>query len=321
MKLSQLKHRVNVNIGYLLNKIFLNSYPIELVVELTNRCNMNCAICPRDKMNYPLGDMEFKLFKKIVDEVKGKVEMIDFCFRGESLLHKEVFKFIKYAKESGIKTFLQTNGLVLNEEVNRGIVEAGVDLLILSIDAYSEETYKKIRNNENFKAIVKNCEDFLKMKNSTGPYTVVQMVTTKFNLNEAEQFKNFWYSKGADSVRLKAFNSRAGLVDKSFANVKKFSKQKKCIRLWRSMAICWDGSVVACCMDYQGEYVIGDLKKQSIFEIWNSKEMQALRQKHVFGKINEVELCKNCETYSASVVKVLGSSFFDALTIRKILYM
>lgn len=310
-------HRYDHIRSYIHRDSEVKGYPLELVVELTNRCNLNCKICPRDKMGRSLGDMSFNLFKKIVDEIKGKVEMVDLCFAGESLLNPEVFRIIKYAKENGIKTFVQTNCMNLDSDTAEKIIQSGLDLLVLSIDAYSEDVYKKIRLGGEFQKVVENAKNFLRMKNNNGgkPYTIAQMVYTQENKNEVKDFYSYWKKNGADAVRIKPFNSRAGLVD--VFNVQ-FQNQKPCIRLWRGMAIYWDGKVVPCCMDYQGRYIVGDVNKESILDIWNSERMKSLRELHITGNKKESELCKNCEGYSAGFLKTVGSLFFDALTVRKL---
>jgi len=312
----QLLNRYKVALRYIFREEKVEAFPLELVVELTNRCNMSCTICPRDKMERPIGDMDFSLFKKIVDELKGKTEMFDLCFAGESLLHKDVFEMIKYARQNNIKTFVQTNAMVLDRIMSEKLINSGLDLLVLSIDAVSEQVYNLIRRGGDFYKVVKNAEEFLKIKNLNGkkPYTIVQMVYTEYNKNEVEDFYHYWIKKGADAVRIKPFNSRAGLV--SFGEIKK--QELPCIRLWRGMAVFWDGKVVPCCMDYKGKYVLGDVSKEKILDIWNSEKMVYLRKLHTSGEVKNSELCKNCEGYKAGIVKTLGSVFFDAVTIRKL---
>lgn len=319
----QLFHRYQCIKSYLCKQTVVDEYPLELVVEVTNRCNLNCIICPRDKMNRKISDMPFELFKKIIDEVRGKVEMIDLCFAGESLLHKDIFEMIKYAKQNKIKTFIQTNCMDLDTYISKQLIDSGLDLLVLSIDAADSQTYKIVRSGGDYERVVNNAMNFLQLKKSNGkknPYTIVQMVYTKFNKDEVKKFYSFWRKYNVDAVRIKPFNTRAGLVTKDYSAIKNGmnkNNKKPCIRLWRGMAIYCDGKVVPCCMDYTGRYIIGDVNENSVAEIWNSEPMVHLRELHLNGEYEKSELCKNCEGYSSGMLKTFGSVFFNALTIRK----
>lgn len=318
----QLSNRYKLVKDYFTRKIRLNGYPCELVIEVTNRCNLNCAICPRDKMSRPIGDIDFSLFRRIIDEIKNKTEMVDLCFAGESLLHPQIFKMIKYAKENSVKVFIQSNATTLDEDVAYKLIDSGLDLFVLSIDAVKEETYRLIRCGGDFKQVVKNAESFLKIKNKNkngNPWTIVQMIYTKHNRDEVKDFLEVWKRRGADAVRIKPFNDRAGLVNSSFAGG--YSNQHKgfpCLRIWRGLAIFWDGRVVPCCLDYLGKYIVGDLKSQRILDVWNSLEMQRLRKIHLSGKIDRVDLCRNCCGYKGRFIELIASVFIDSPKIRKL---
>ncbi|MEW6558360.1 MAG: radical SAM protein [Elusimicrobiota bacterium] len=324
MRISALQNRYKLSMDYVRQKTELNGYPCELVIELTNRCNLNCIMCPREKMSRYIGDMDFHLFKKVIDEIKQKpTEMVDLCFAGESLLHPEVFSIIKYAKKSGLRTFIQTNATVLDENTGYKLMESGLDLLVLSIDAVREQTYRSIRPGGDFNEVTRNAETFLKIKNNNSkraPYTIVQLVYLTYNKHEAKDFVGLWKSKGADAVRIKPFNDRAGFVDSSLDGRDDNNQNKgiPCIRLWRGLAIFWDGKVVPCCMDYSGKEIIGDVNLESILEIWNSVEIQNLRKLHIMNKVSDSELCRACCGYNGNLLKTLGTVFFDALSIRKL---
>ena len=73
------------------------------------------------------------------------------------------------------------------------------------------------------------------------------------------------------------------------------SRYFPCNWLWKSMAIYWDGTVPACCADFTGEQIIGDLNRQSLLEIWNGPPMQALREAQVKGRLEEYPLCAGCD--------------------------
>ena len=71
------------------------------------------------------------------------------------------------------------------------------------------------------------------------------------------------------------------------------------------MSIYVDGRVTVCCFDYDGKYVVGDLKKETLEEIWNNKKMRLIRRQFKKGKINENPLCKDCKEIGVYSFKVI----------------
>jgi radical SAM protein with 4Fe4S-binding SPASM domain len=68
-----------------------------------------------------------------------------------------------------------------------------------------------------------------------------------------------------------------------------------CNWLWKSMAIYWDGRVASCCADFSGDQVIGDVKTQSLREIWNSEGLVNLRTLQVEARYKDAPLCSGCD--------------------------
>ena len=75
----------------------------------------------------------------------------------------------------------------------------------------------------------------------------------------------------------------------------KSSSYTPCMFLWYSMSILWDGRVVPCCIDFKGEYILGDVKKESLLDIWNGERLVELRRKMIKKRYKEVNLCKGCD--------------------------
>lgn len=55
-------------------------FPNRITVELTNRCNVSCTFCPRQTVNMTLGDMDWNLYKKIIDEASLHLPVKLVCF-------------------------------------------------------------------------------------------------------------------------------------------------------------------------------------------------------------------------------------------------
>ena len=137
-------------------KPFLTSFPIHLDLELTARCNLKCKMCFQNYMLDTKSIMSEELFKNIIDEgTQSGLCSIKLQSRGESMMHPKIVELLGYAKEKGVlDVHLTTNGLLLKGKKLDGLVEAGLDLLILSYDRdhaeaahMTEDDYTKLMQN------------------------------------------------------------------------------------------------------------------------------------------------------------------------------
>lgn len=319
-KAKAVDHIIRAIEAYLLQKTICSYLPIFLWIEPTNKCNLKCIMCP-NRLNSPdrIGFMEWELFKKIIDEVQHFVCGVVLILGGESLLHKDIFRMIRYATDKGIKVYLDTNGTLLNEEKSLKLLDSGIDYLSFSFDGYDKETYEKIRVNAKFEVTLKNIINFLKMKKELGkkkPYTAIQTIIVKSNEKESldkkrEFLKNFEGLPLNEHVVRYAY-SWAGVISED-DEVKPMSggqRYKPCPHIWSALTIQWNGTVVPCCLDLLGRYKLGNVKDKSLLQIWNDRPLVWLREKIRDGKYQDIELCRGCELlYPNKVIFGISGSF------------
>ena len=109
-------------------------------------------------------------------------------------------------------------------------------------------------------------------------------------------FKKQWQKPGVDKVSTKSINTFGGSIKE--VNGKKnedikWDYQGVCWEPWHGLHILWDGKVVPCCWDYDGKYILGDLNKQTLEEIWNGKKMQELRKQCATNNFT-IPICVKC---------------------------
>ena len=124
-------------------------YPQLVDIELSTVCNLHCPMCYTITDDFAKhvhkGFMEFELFKKIIDEIKGKVPAIRLSLRGEPTIHPQFIQCIHYAKQAGIKEISTlTNASKLEPEFFEKMLLAGIDWITISLDGLKDE-YEKIR--------------------------------------------------------------------------------------------------------------------------------------------------------------------------------
>ena len=67
------------------------------------------------------------------------------------------------------------------------------------------------------------------------------------------------------------------------------------------MVIHSDLKVSVCCVDWEKKTLIGDLRKESLLDIWNGKKLRDMQVKHIQGKKNDIEGCKNCTYHHTAI--------------------
>ena len=289
--------------------IELSYPPLKLHVEPTSKCNLRCIMCPQsmDAVGDDVGYMDMGLFREIIDQSRDKVREINLFLRGESLLHPEIFEMVRLCDEAGIVSNLSTNATMLTEEYSRRLLEAGLGKMTISFDSGVPSKYEEMRKGAKFDRTLRNVLLLLNEKHRRGesrPYVVMQVIhlfekgetrkvpeipadfVDRFEGLPVDEWDTFWAHGWAGTL---------GDDDSAYTAVPHGSRYFPCNWLWKSMAIYWDGTVPACCADFTGEQVIGDLKTQSLLEIWNGPPMQALREAQVKGRLDEYSLCAGCD--------------------------
>ncbi len=136
------------------------SPPLCLYLEVTNRCNLLCATCPRTYVELePPADLSWDLFRRIVDQLPGLRRAVLHGV-GEPMLVKSLPKMVRTLAERGVYVLFNTNGTVLNERNGRALIEAGLDELRVSLDAATRESFRAVRGKDYFDRILANVRRF-----------------------------------------------------------------------------------------------------------------------------------------------------------------
>lgn len=307
-------NRLKIASAFIMQQPVVAGFPVEIGIEMTNRCNLRCKMCAREAMTRPVGDMPLTLLKKIIDEVSGYAEMIYLHGDGEPLLHKDIFEAIAYVKGSGVKVALSTNATLLNEEKSRRLIAAEPDYLILAIDGATKPTYEGIRINGCFEEVVANAERFLdlKRKSNSRIHVLVQFIAMKENTGEVTAFIDHWKKFKPDCIRIK---SCVDLVGKKGVTI----FQHPCFYLWRQIMIDWDGTVFPCCVDTNSLHHLGNLAEVPLADIWNGPLLQAMRKKHIQGGQAGIDICRNCDMNQFTIFTIAAATLVDGYQIKKYL--
>lgn len=268
-----------------------------LDIEVCNTCNLNCTICPVNQgiMKREKGMMSFSLFKNIIDNNKY-LKRIRFTLWGEPLLHKDLFKFIEYAKEhTKAHLLFYTNATILNSTIIDKIIKSKIDMICISVDG-GKKSYEKIRGfsyNTLKKNIITLRDELRKKKAKTTIH--IQGVGTPEVLKEMDTYLEEWNTLGLDSVEIVSYTP--------YSERNKRTNEHPCRFLWRGyLAVTWNGDITVCCTDYDCKLNLGNLKDKNykLNTFINSKKIQSLRKAHLLGKFPIP--CNTCTEYKSEKV-------------------
>lgn len=279
-------------------KQFVADYPLHVDLELASVCNLRCPMCytitDEFKQQVNAKFMDFDLFTKLVDEcAAGGVYSIRLSLRGESFLHKRIIDCIRYAKNKGIQEVSSlTNGVKLDVDMFREVMDAGLDWLTISVDGMGE-TYNAIRKPGTFDQMVEKLTNFKATKEEAGRVKPVLKVQSIFPaIADAPQA---FYETLAPITDMVASNPLIDYLSNDDVNSIKYCKNFSCPQLYQRLTIAADGQVLLCSNDEVNEAVLGDANVQTIHDVWHCDLIEKARAIHKAHRGHiEIEACKKC---------------------------
>lgn len=291
-------------------KMYPGDFPIHLDIETTNACNLRCPMCPRTvqelEKSGKVGYMDFEFYKSLIDQgAENGLCSVKLNYLGEPLIHPDIIKQVKYAKEKGvIEVMFNTNAVTLTEELSRELLDAGLDSIFFSVDSPYPENYNRIRVGADFHAVVESMKKFVELRNRLGykhVQTRISMVLMENTKQELEDYKKFGFGElGVDAV---GYGELFEYPLKKDKYPKYFNPEFVCAQPFQRMFIMWDGVVTPCCVDNDRELVMGDAKREKLKDIWHNKKYEKLRGTHIKGRYYEIPLCRKCYVPVSSLRK------------------
>jgi MoaA/NifB/PqqE/SkfB family radical SAM enzyme len=293
--------------------------PYSIQIDICSVCNLRCRFCVHSdtdavkKAGVRFGMMSYELFTAIIDDMRKswmgeKVKKLRLFQIGEPLLHPDICRMIKYAKEADVAENIEltTNGTRLKPSMNIGLVEAGLDILNISVNGINEKQYREVCDYDiDFDDYVKNIEHFYQNR---GPCKLFIKYGDIGYTEEKEEFYRIFGSI-CDEIFVEAISATMWQdtdVDKKVKNLHKglygqeLGDKKVCPFLFTTMIINDQGIAHLCCIDWKNEIVLGDLKKESIGNIWNGEKLRQFQITHLKKMKDSIPLCRNCESLSGN---------------------
>lgn len=258
-------------------------YLLSANLELSSRCNLKCTFCPTGNglLARPRGLMKDETFHLALAGA-GRLEYALLFQWGEPLLHPRFDELARAAAGRGIRTWITTNGTLLDDARVARLLAAGIERTTISVDG-DAETHERVRG----VPLARTTDGLARLvaarDAANSPMAIdVSMVVAPETESAAEAFARE-YEGRVDRVQ------RIPLLTEG-------ERRTRCREPWRGgLVVLQDGTVTVCCVDHDGELAIGHVARDRLSDLWNGQAMRALRSCHVAGDLPP--RCARCTEY------------------------
>ncbi len=291
------------------------SAPYAMFVEFTNRCNFKCTFCPESLSDYNeqvggIHIMSEERFHRLCEEILdlGRLRVMRFHMLGEALLHKRAPAMMAHAVRMGVadRTELTTNGSAITDSVADALVVSGVDYVRVSIYAMDPERHRRVTGAEISPEKVRRGVEALRnareRNGGVGPFIYVKMINP-FDTKEEAAFRAI-YEPLADEVMLEQpmnWNDESGIdfisatYEGEISREELFPMRKEvCPLPFYTLVVHSDGNVGICCVDWAKKTLVGDLRRESLRDIWHGQKLREFQVMHLERRAHENSACKGC---------------------------
>lgn len=269
-------------------------------LEITNVCNLSCSFCPGTRR--PGGFMTPAGFRELAGRLRPHINYLYLHLMGEPLLHPQLEELLAIAQELGLPVIITTNGTLLPEK--GGLLCASPAIHKVSISLHSFEANDPGRA---FMSYLEGCFDFARSAAAAGKHCALRLwnldgETTKGANSQnddilaklEEAFPKPWKTNPrgttlADHIYLE-WGEKFDWPD---LQAEYSSDRGFCYGLRDQVGVLWDGTVVPCCLDHEGDIPLGNLYTQTLEQIMDTPRARAIYD-GFSGRRPVEELCRRC---------------------------
>ena len=272
----------------------------KVYIEITNVCNLNCEFCINS--NRKKRSMMPKEFESIIKQIKPYTDYIYLHIKGEPLIHQNIKEILDISYKYNMKVNLTTNGVLIKEK--EAILSNALALRQINISLHS------LNQNRNFPIskisylnnVTDSAEKIMSKNDIYVSYRIWDINEENIDDNDIVTYMSKKYdidicNELRDKASIKLKNNIFLNVDNTFKwpNLKcdVISEKGSCYGLIDQIGILVDGRVVPCCLDQDGDIVLGNIFEDKLEDILNTKRVQDII--NGFKSNNLVEpLCQRC---------------------------
>jgi hypothetical protein len=276
--------------------------PNEVELELTTDDQLSETVLrPRGSHVPTRGPIPVHLVSRIAEELAQYDDsLLVLGGFGEPLMHPTLPEILAACRKAGIFGLaVRTNGLAMQDGMIDLLIEHNVDVVNVTIDAHSPETYRTLHNTDAFDRVVANIEalrDRIIERRCGGPLIVPEMAKLRITLPEQEAFFDDWIRRVGWANVVSPSHYAGHLPDQSVMKMAP-PQRMRCGRLWSRLMILADGTAVTCDQDVAARQPVGQIAAEAIEAIWTGPTLDAIRSAHQADELADLPLCPACDEW------------------------
>lgn len=299
-------------------------HPQNVHIAISNRCNLECVMCPYHAKEYRAIQtsnffdknlfMQIQDFKKIAKYCGDNKIFMQFGQLDEPFIHPRFLEFLDIAKDYGVEHInITTNGTLLNKKNAEKIVQSNINHITFSLDAIDKESYKRIRGYD-YDTTVANIQyliDLLKITKKKTTLGVCFILQGENAQEKGIKFLEYWLPL-VDKVKFHQLSEfevdeNGSFVTKHQKQFREYKQRYACSIPWQVLFITPDLKVTFCCNSMSvystsglcgGGGIIGDLKMQTLEEVWRGDSLMQLRRELLDNSFQHFKICEKCSLWS-----------------------
>ncbi len=287
--------------------------PLSLYVEPTNICNFKCKFCPESFADFEersggFHSLSVEDFTKIAEDVVSLtqgagVKTLNFYMMGEPLINRDLPEFIAIARAMGVaeRLIVTSNGSLLKGSRAKALAASPPDFLRISIYGPTDDTHRDVTTSKvSLDQIEENIRNFIKLPKEQPCHVYVKMIDQGESLNR--DFLNRFETVADECAIEPVMNwddpdegNLAGQDRENLLSSSYFAARKEvCPSPFYVSVIHADMQVSVCCVDWSKSTVIGDLRSQTLKEIWEGDRLHQFQMMHLAREAGANPACSGC---------------------------
>jgi len=302
--------------------------PIVSLCVFENKCFCRCRFCYQVKNPEAVREeyMDFELFQKIIHDIPPDEPLkIVLGAGGEPLTYPKIHEMVRYVTDTRplATTEYSSNGILMDEENARKIIESGLKRIEISLNVPTREDYEWFTGIDAYDQVTSNMIGLMQLRaklHSPTPIVVTKIMGIKRWADKIKNFINYWNGI-IDEARVSAVSY---YQDEELENIDSLKPTTNplvptCFYLTDNMVIMPNGQYQLCCApDFAGEKYgpvdLGNARDENLLDVWNGEKYMELRRKNAQGLPIDAN-CLNCNINHPD----FGSDLITKAKQRKIL--
>ncbi len=293
-------------------------YPPFIIIDPIVKCNLNCPMCSVPPKTLPRYGSKLSLeeFTEIFEKIKNSTNRIGLAHAGEPFLNSQLIDMIELINKAGLISAVGTNATLFNKKNIQRIIKSELDILLISFDGFSKESYEKYRVRADFDKVLANITKLAvekRKRKARKPVITVTYLVNAYNSHEVNDARDYFTGLGIKfqpkGINLNVHRRIDGLkqevlehwldIDSPYSIYKKDEKgnvifkeppKLTCDTCEKPVITC-SGDILICCHDIFESVTLGNIKDIVFKKFWLSKAYRNIRK---MASQRKLRICRKC---------------------------